>query len=109
MEFVWIGVLNYLRTPLCVTAEPDSGLLIEETLDWTVVSRKARELSPDIVLSNYTSVVEPGPYLVDAMPMMQPVGFQSGIRILERWADLLHAQREGGWVNDRELFRKYYA
>ena len=83
--------------------------MIEETFDWNMTDRKIAETRPDIVLSNYTSIVEEGDYLIDAMPMLQAVGFESGLEILERWAKLLNENREGAWVNDRQYFPKYFA
>ena len=109
MELVWVGVLNYLHTPMTVTAYPDRYPMIEETFDWNMTDRKIAETRPDIVLSNYTSIVEEGDYLIDAMPMLQAVGFESGLEILERWAKLLNENREGAWVNDRQYFQKYFA
>ncbi|MBQ4045949.1 MAG: nitrogen fixation protein NifH, partial [Lachnospiraceae bacterium] len=109
MELVWVGVLNYLHTPMSVTAHPELYPMIEETFDWNMADRKIAETKPDIVLSNYTSVVEEGDYLIDAMPMLQAVGFESGLEILERWAKLMKENREGAWVNDRKYFEKYYS
>ena len=108
MEFVWVGVLNYLGTELCVTARPDR-CPIEEIDGITSVERKIAERKADIVLSNYTSSVTAGDAVADAIPMGRQVGFRSGIPVLRRWARLLEERREGEWVRDRALFEKYYA
>ncbi|MBQ4369886.1 MAG: nitrogen fixation protein NifH, partial [Oscillospiraceae bacterium] len=109
MEFVWIGVLNYLHRELSVTAFPERGALIEEIADWPAVTAKIKELKPDIVLSNYTSAVPEGDYIMDNMPMGQLLGFRSGLELMDRWARLGENRREGDWTRDRELFEKYYS
>ena len=108
MEFVWIGVLNYLGSELCVTAHPDRYPMEEITARQAVIE-KISELKPDIILSNYT-FSEPGEdALTDTIPMGRQVGFRSGIPVLRRWARMLNERREGEWIRDRELFEKYYA
>ena len=107
MEFVWVGVLNYLGTELCVSSRPDR-CPVEEITGRTSVEARAEELAPDILLSNYTSSVSAGDAVTDAIPMGRQVGFRSGIPVLRRWARLLEERREGEWVRDRALFEKYY-
>ena len=108
MEFIWVGVLNYLGTELCVTARPERCPI--EVLDGiTPVERKIAGRKADILLSNYTSSVTTGDAVTDAIPMGRQVGFRSGIPVLRRWARLLEKRREGEWVRDRALFEKYYA
>lgn len=107
MEFVWIGVLNYLHTELSVTEHPDQ-YPVEEIADWPAVMEKIRQTSPDLVLSNYTSAVPAGDYIVDNMPMSMFMGFRAGIPMLRRWALLTKNEREGGWVRDKALFEKYF-
>ena len=108
MEFVWVGVLNYLGTELCVTERPDR-CPIEELDGNTPLEKKIAERKADIVLSNYTSSVTAEGAVTDAIPMGRQVGFRSGIPVLRRWARLLEKRREGEWVRDRALFEKYYA
>ena len=107
MEFVWIGVLNYLGTELCVTS--DAGRYpVEEIGDRQRVKDKIAELKPDIVLSNYT-FSDPGAEAVtDTIPMGRRVGFRAGIPVLQRWARLLNERREGEWILDRKLFEKHF-
>jgi hypothetical protein len=107
MEFVWVGVLNYLGTELSVSSRPDR-CPVEEITGRTSVEARAEELAPDILLSNYTSSVSAGDAVTDAIPMGRQVGFRSGIPVLRRWARLLEERREGEWVRDRALFEKYY-
>ncbi len=109
MEFCWIGVLNYLRQEVKITDRPERRSVAEEITDFPAVLERLREKKPDIVLSNYTASVPEGDYIVDNMPMTQPVGFRSGLEILKRWALLLERHREGEWSHDRALFEKYFA
>lgn len=109
MEFVWIGVLNYLHRELSITDDPSTAGVIEEIDDWPVVMDRIEQFSPDIVLSNYTSSVPKGSYIVDNMPMTQQVGFYSGLETLKRWALLSLQKTEGNWINDKEYFEKYYS
>ncbi|MBR4744154.1 MAG: AAA family ATPase [Oscillospiraceae bacterium] len=108
MEFVWVGVLNYLGTELCVTSRPDR-CPIEEIGGRVPAEREIAERKPDIVLSNYTSSIPSDSAVTDAIPMGRQIGFRSGIPVLRRWARLLEERREGEWVRDRALFEKYYA
>jgi nitrogenase molybdenum-iron protein alpha/beta subunit len=108
MEFVWIGVLNYLRQTLQVTAHPER-YRIEEEFDLNTIHAKIKEHHPDIILSNYTSTVQEGDYVVESMPMTPVVGFHSALHIIHKWADSLKISREGEWKDDKKLFEKYYA
>ena len=49
---------------------------------------KIMDVKPNIVMSNFAFAIPQGDYVVDNMPMVQEVGFHSGIRTLERWASL---------------------
>ncbi|MCR4962472.1 MAG: nitrogenase component 1, partial [Firmicutes bacterium] len=109
LEFVWIGVVNYLRQELCVSQRPERRRLVEEISDAGLVAERIRTLKPDIVLSNYTSAVELQGYITDNMPMGGLVGFRAGLDVMERWARLLENKREGEWMRDRALFEKYFA
>ena len=109
MEFCWIGVLNYLRQEMKISEKPSRMAVAEEITGFTAVHDRIRALRPDLVISNYTSVVEGVDCVVDNMPMTQPVGFQSGLSVLSRWALLLEHRREGGWRDDKALFEKYFA
>ena len=109
VEFVWIGVLNYLHQDMKITDRPERRAIVEEIADWPLVMRHISELRPDIVLSNYTSAVPPGDYIVDNMPMGHTVGFSAGLELLERGPRLLKENREGAWMRDQQLFEKYFA
>ena len=109
LEFVWIGVLNYLRQEVKITDHPERKTVIEEIADFPAVMDRIREYKPDIVLSNYTSAVESADYIVDNLPMGQLAGFRSGLEVMDRWARLMQSRREGEWMRDRALFEKYFA
>ena len=109
MEFVWIGVLNYLHQEMKVTDRPERAHIVEEISDWPAVGHRIASLKPDIVLSNYTSAVPEGTYIMDNLPMGQLNGFRSGLEIMDRWARLTEMKREGEWMRDQSLFEKYFA
>ena len=108
-EVVWIGVLNYLHRALGVSDHPDRQGKIEEITTLPQLMDKITSMKPDIVMSNFAFAVPEGDYVVDNMPMVQEIGFHSGIRTLERWASLQENGNEGAWVNDRELFEKHFS
>ena len=109
MEVAWVGVLNYLHRELTVSENPETLRVTEEVADWRMVMDRIGEIRPDIVLSNYTSAVPPGDYVLDNVPMNPRVGFQAGVHVLKHWALLMKERKEGGWVRDRALFEKYFA
>ena len=109
MEFVWIGVLNYLRRELHVTDRAERFSAIQEITGARQVEEKIRELKPDLVLGNFTAGKGEGDYLTDTLPMTQPIGFGSGLTVLRRWAQLNKNEREGEWKNDERWFKEYYA
>ena len=110
MEFVWIGVLNYLKRELSVTRIPELVPKVEEYIDWHMIHERIDEYKPDIVVSNYTSAVKGETFISAALPMLPAAGFGSAVSVLSRWAKLFETKdvmREGGWKNDRALFEKY--
>ena len=109
MEFVWIGVLNYLRRELHITDRPDRFSAIQEITGARQVEEKIRELKPDLVLGNFTAAKGEGDYLTDTLPMTQPIGFDSGLAVLRRWARLNKDTGEGAWKHDEQWFKEYYA
>lgn len=111
MEFVWVGVLNYLNRKINVTSHSEYLGRVEEYTDIKVINERIREYKPDLVLSNYTSMAEAGDYIVDSIPMIPAAGFYSALHVMERWAGLFGKgkKREGGWKHDRELFEKYHS
>lgn len=108
MQFVKIGVINYLHQEVKITEHPER-YPIEEDFDWTKLRDAIRRERPDIVLSNYAEQNDGEEYIVDSTPMVPAVGFFSGIQMAERWAKLLQHHRKGSWMDDRALFEKYYA
>ena len=109
VEFVWIGVLNYLRQELKVTADPERAKAVHEIQNREEVYEAIRDRKPDIVITSYLASATDGTYVTDSLPMMQKVGFGSAIDVLERWALLLENRREGEWTDDRKFFEKYFA
>ena len=109
MEFVWIGVLNYLRRELRITDRQERNAVIQEITGGEIGEQRIRELRPDMVLGNYTARADRGEYVTDTLPMTQPIGFGSGLTVLRRWAQLNKDEREGEWEHDRIWFEKYYA
>ena len=109
VEFVWVGVLNYLRQEITVTADEKRAAMVHELTSGDMVMNAAKQLDPDIILSVYTNLVPEGTYLVDVISMTQKTGFYSGIEVLKRWIQLLENRKEGDWVNDRQFFEKHYS
>ena len=109
MEFVWIGVLNYLHRDLRITDRQERNAVIREITGGDIVEQRIRELKPDMVLGNYTARAEGGEYIADTLPMTQPIGFGSGLTVLRRWAQLNKNEREGEWEHDRVWFEQYFA
>ncbi len=109
MEFVWIGVLNYLHRELRITDRQERNAVIREITGGDIVEQRIRELKPDMVLGNYTARAEGGEYIADTLPMTQPIGFGSGLTVLRRWAQLNKNEREGEWEHDRVWFEQYFA
>ena len=109
MQFVWVGVLNYLRQEITVTADERRASLVHELHSGDMVMKAAEQLAPDLIVSVYTSIVPEGTYLVDVLSMTQKAGFYSGLEVLTRWTQLLENGKEGEWINDRRFFEKHYA
>lgn len=109
MEFCHIGVLNYMRTPLIVTENPDRLSMISEITSPVDTAKLQKELHPDIVISAYTVPKGEDEAIYDVIPMLPDLGILSAVVILERWISLMETNRKGSWENDRELFEKYYS
>ncbi|MBR0482142.1 MAG: AAA family ATPase [Firmicutes bacterium] len=109
MEFVWIGVLNYLRQEIRVTSDPARAKAVHEITARGEIYDAIEKYRPDIIITGYIDSVPKGDHIVDSLPMTQRVGFYSGIDVLERWAQLLENRKEGEWTNDRKFFEKYFA
>ena len=40
--------------------------------------------------------------------MLPRIGFDSGLKVAERWTELLEHTIEGSWRGDRDLYEKFY-
>ena len=119
MRFLWIGVMNYLRTPMNVSRDPEFLGITEEVTGAGQVLSKLRELKPDLLLSNYASAVaQEGDYLRDAAPTAPISLFGAAIPVLQRWEAMFLEREEtggerlekgGSWKHDGVLFQKYFA
>ncbi|MDO4477501.1 MAG: nitrogenase component 1 [Lachnospiraceae bacterium] len=112
MRFVWIGVFNYLHTPLTITDNDNRKPLVSEDYSPTTIRRMIETHHPDFVLSNYgTTEDDDVPYIKDTLPMVPAAGFRSAVPILRRWADMLHEsdRRKEDWRHDAALFEKYFS
>ena len=108
MEIVKIGVFSYsqdvnFRTRL------DAELPVEEGYPYDQALKDVMTLQPDILLTNYSSGQEDLVPVADTIPMCPDVGFETGIRMIKRWAGLLGLRNKGVWKKDEALFRKYYS
>lgn len=109
MKIVKICVLNFsqdegFRSSL---SEID-GIEVVENYDRDERSSDIKRLKPDIILSNYEPVSEQS-RITDTIPMCPDNGFFTGLEMVERWSRLFSKSKEGEWLNDRELFDKYYS
>lgn len=108
MEIVKIGILNFsqdegFRTNLSLKCP------VEENYDKTKRMSDIDKYKPDVLLTNYASSVAEKVAVADTIPMCPYVGFESGIEMLKRWAELLRLDRKGEWNDDAVLFDKYYS
>ena len=114
MTFVYIGVMNYLHTPVSITKYPERYPGLDPDFDWSKMQEKIRECQPDIILANYTPSTDYENAVTDSLSMIPLIGFDSGLDVLARWADLLKMKEKevgtdhGSWKDDRTLFEKYY-
>ena len=108
MEIVKIGVLNFsqdkgFRTRFDLTA------IVEENYNADSRAADIAKYKPDILLTNYTSIVASEVELADTIPMTPDVGFFTGLNMVKRWAGILKMNLKGEWERDEQLFRKYYS
>ena len=109
MTFVYVGVADYLEQGEPVSGHEEILAVSEMCLDLGTAVRQVKALSPDLVVSNYTSAFGPGDYVLDTMPMTVPAGFYSGIDTLRRWAAAFSQGEEGEWIHDRAMYEKFFA
>ena len=108
LNFIHIGVYNYLRTPLVISKHPERMENAVEILDASRTRQLIREKKPDIILSAYTSDEGDDHAITDALPMIPDLGVMSAAEIMERWIRLMNTKRKGEWESDRKLFEKYF-
>lgn len=72
-------------------------------------SEDVERYKPDVLLTNYASSIADKVKISDIIPMCPDVGFESGIKTVERWAQLMKLNRKGDWTGDAEIFNKYYS
>ena len=118
MRVLWVGVMNYLRTPLRVTREAEFLAVTEEVSSARRIREQLESLKPDLVLTNYAGgEAAAGPWLSDTVPSSPLAFFRSAIPVLQRWeAMFLEKERGsvirekgGAWKNDSVFFEKYFA
>ncbi|MBQ1312230.1 MAG: AAA family ATPase [Blautia sp.] len=109
IEAVWVGVLDYLHQGIRICRSEKVQAVTQELFDIRTAEKKIEELSPDIVVANYTTAFSPGNYILDNMPMTAQAGTLSGVSVLRRWALGLAGRKEGEWLHDRKLYQKYFA
>lgn len=106
MKILGIGVFNYLHQEVKVSNHPEK-YPIKDNLSWEELYDEIHGEKPDFMISNYTPPSQEGDYVRDVMPMIPMAGFQGGLDIVRRWAELQKQTQEGGWMNDKELFEQY--
>lgn len=117
MRLVWVGVMNYLRTPLRVSRDPAVLAVTKEVTSASEIRERVEALQPDLLLTNYAGGEAAQGRLTDAVPSTPLALFGSAIPVLERWAALFREQarlggktRKGGaWKDDEALYEKYFA
>lgn len=108
MEIVKIGILNFSQDEGFRT-ELDLKCPVEIDYDKEKRSEDVERYKPDVLLTNYASSIADKVKISDIIPMCPDVGFESGIKTVERWAQLMKLNRKGDWTGDAELFNKYYS
>ncbi len=118
MRVAWIGVMNYLRTPLRVTKDPGILAVTEEVSSARRIREQLEALQPDLVLTNYAGGdAAVGPWLSDTVPSSPLAFFRSALPVLQRWETMFREkergsvirEKGGSWKNDSVLFEKYFA
>ncbi len=110
MEIVKIGILNFSQDEgFRSNVDGISAINVEEKYNPTNRVSDIEKYKPDIVISNYETLINGGNYVVDTIPMSPDIGFFSGIIMAERWKDLFNVRSEGEWKNDKYLFDRHYS
>lgn len=108
MEIVKIGILSFSQDEGFRT-ELDLKCPVEIDYDKEKRSEDVEKYKPDVLLTNYASSIADKVKISDIIPMCPNVGFESGIKTVERWAQLMRLNRKGDWTGDAEVFNKYYS
>ena len=118
MKVAWIGVMNYLRTPLRVSKEKHILEVTEEVSSARRIREQLEKLQPDLVLTNYAGgEAARGSWLSDTVPSSPLAFFRSAMPVLQRWETMFREkergsvirEKGGSWKNDSVLFEKYFA
>ena len=80
MEITTVGVLNYLRTEIRVSETP-GRYPIDGDFPWAEMEDRIRADDPDIILANYTPQAGETRAVIDTLPMLPRIGFDSGLAV----------------------------
>ena len=118
MKVAWVGVMNYLRTPLRVSKEKHILEVTEEVSSARRIREQLEKLQPDLVLTNYAGgEAARGSWLSDTVPSSPLAFFRSAMPVLQRWETMFREkergsvirEKGGAWKNDSVFFEKYFA
>ncbi len=118
MKVAWIGVMNYLRTPLRVSKEKHILEVTEEVSSARRIREQLEKLQPDLVLTNYAGgEAARGSWLTDTVPSSPLAFFHSAMPVLQRWETMFREkergsvirEKGGAWKNDGIFYEKYFA
>ncbi len=118
MRVAWVGVMNYLRTPLRVSKQENVLAVTEEVSSARRIREQLEKLQPDLVLTNYAGgEAAAGPWLSDTVPSSPLAFFRSAVPVLQRWETMFREkergsvirEKGGAWKNDSVFFEKYFA
>ncbi|MDY2959787.1 MAG: nitrogenase component 1 [Hornefia sp.] len=108
MEIVKIGILSFSQDE-GFRSELDLNCPVELEYEKEKRTEDVERYKPDVLLTNYASSIADKVRISDIIPMCPEVGFESGVKTVERWAQLMKLNRKGDWTGDAEIFNKYYA
>ena len=118
MKVAWVGVMNYLRTPLRVSKEKHILEVTEEVSSARRIREQLETLRPDLVLTNYAGgEAARGNWLSDTVPSSPLAFFRSAMPVLQRWETMFREkergsvirEKGGAWKNDGIFYEKYFA